>query len=46
MDGIIAELRRVQQQLADEEDKHHIDDIIRLAERCKNTPGTVLVFAG
>ena len=46
MDGIIKELLVVRDEVADSYDKAHIDDIIRLAERCKNTPDTVLVFAG
>ncbi len=46
MNGIIEELLRVKKEVSDPADKKHIDDIIHLAERCKNTPDTVLVFAG
>lgn len=44
--GIINELLKVKEEVSDPSDKAHIDDIIRLAEKCKNTPDTVLVFAG
>ena len=44
--GIITELLKVKEEVSDHSDKAHIDDIIRLAEKCKNTPDTVLVFAG
>jgi hypothetical protein len=46
MDAIIKELLRVKKEVSDPSDQEHIDDIIRLAERCKNTPNTILVFAG
>ncbi len=44
--GLIDELSRVKEEVTDSSDKAHIDDIIHLAERCKATPDTVLVFAG
>lgn len=44
MDAIIKELLRVREEVTDHEDKAHIDDIIRLAKKCKNIPDTVLVF--
>jgi hypothetical protein len=46
MDGIIEELIRVRTELEASEDQQHIDDIIRLANKCKEIPNTVLVFAG
>ncbi len=46
MDGVVQELLKVRQEVSDIEDQYHIDDIVRLANQCKNTPGTVLVFAG
>ena len=46
MDEIIKELLRVKEDLEDIEDQKHIEDIIRLANKCKNTSDTVLVFAG
>jgi hypothetical protein len=46
MDGLIEELLRVRQEVSDPADQEHIDDIIRLAKKCKETPGTVLTFAG
>lgn len=46
MDGIIQELLKVKGEVSDIEHQHHIDNIICLANQCKNTPGTVLVFAG
>lgn len=44
--GIIQELSKVKEEVSDPSDKAHIDDIIHLAERCKNTPETVLIFSG
>ena len=44
MDAIIAELQRVQKEVVDPADQAHIDDIIRLAQQCKENPETVLVF--
>lgn len=46
MDGIIEELLRVRAEVTDPADKAHIDDIIRLARKCKEMPDTVLTFAG
>lgn len=41
---LIAELRRVKDELQVPEDVAHVDDIIALAERCAREPGTYLVF--
>jgi hypothetical protein len=46
MDGIISELLRVREEVEILENQQHIDDIIQLAKECKETPNTVLVFAG
>lgn len=46
MPDIIKELLKVRKSLTDLEDQQHVDDIIQLAEKCKNTPNTVLMFAG
>lgn len=46
MDAIIGELLRVRKEVTDRDDQAHIDDIIRLANKCKETPDTVLVFDG
>src|SRR5471030_1809970 len=46
MEVIVQELLLVRQELVDDQDKKHIDDIVRLANQCKKTPGTILVFAG
>ncbi|WP_032113001.1 hypothetical protein [Candidatus Paracaedibacter symbiosus] len=46
MDAIIEELLCVRQEVTDPADQVHIDDIIRLAKKCKETPETVLTFAG
>ena len=44
MVGIIEELQRVRKDVVDSADQAHIDDIIRLAQQCKEDPETVLVF--
>jgi hypothetical protein len=44
MPDLIAELRRVRDELQAPEDVAHADDIIALAERCAREPGTRLVF--
>lgn len=46
MDGIIAELLKAREELHDLADQRHIDALIQLAKECKETPNTVLVFAG
>lgn len=46
MDAIIEELLRVRGEITDPDDQAHIDDIIRLAKKCKELPETVLVFSG
>lgn len=46
MDAIIKELQSVKNNLSDVGDRKHIDDIIRLALKCKNDSNKVLVFAG
>lgn len=46
MDAIIEELLRVRKEVSDHEDRAHIDDIVRLAKKCKQIPGTALVFSG
>lgn len=46
MDSIVKELLRVKEEVEPIDDKKHIDDIIRLAEKCKRTPDTVLVLSG
>ncbi|AIL12859.1 hypothetical protein IM40_03985 [Candidatus Paracaedimonas acanthamoebae] len=46
MDAIIEELLRVRKEVADPGDQTHIDDIIRLAKKCKEMPETALVFSG
>jgi hypothetical protein len=44
MPELIAELRRVRNELRAPEDVAHVDDIIALAERCAREPGTRLIF--
>jgi hypothetical protein len=44
MPDLIAELRRVRDELGAPDDVAHVDDIIALAERCAREPGTRLVF--
>jgi hypothetical protein len=44
MPELIAELRRVRDELHAPEDVAHVDDILALAERCAREPGTLLVF--
>lgn len=44
MPELIAELRRVKDELQAPEDVAHVDEIIALAERCAREPGTRLVF--
>lgn len=44
MPELIAELRRVRDELRAPEDVAHVDDIIALAERCAREPGTRLIF--
>jgi hypothetical protein len=44
MPELIAELRRVRDELQAPEDLAHRDDIIALAERCAHEPGTRLIF--
>jgi hypothetical protein len=44
MPALIAELRRVKDELQTPEDVAHVDDIIALAERCAREPSTRLVF--
>jgi hypothetical protein len=44
MPALIAELRRVQDELQEPGDVAHVDDIIALAERCAREPGTRLIF--
>ena len=46
MDALIEELLKVRAELPNPADQEHIDDIIRLANRCKEDANTVLVFAG
>jgi hypothetical protein len=41
---LIAELRRVQDELVTPEDVAHVDEIIALAERCAREPGRYLIF--
>jgi hypothetical protein len=44
MPELIAELRRVKDELQAPEDVAHVDDIMALAERCAREPGTRLLF--
>jgi hypothetical protein len=44
MPELIAELRRVKDELQAPEDLAHVDGIIALAERCAREPGTRLIF--
>jgi hypothetical protein len=44
MPDLIAELRRVRDELQAPEDVAHVDDIIALAERCTREPSTRLIF--
>jgi hypothetical protein len=44
MPELIAELRRVQDDLHEPEDVAHVDEIIALAERCAREPGRYLIF--
>jgi hypothetical protein len=44
MPDLIAELRRVKDELQAPDDVAHVDDIIALAERCAREPDTRLVF--
>ena len=46
MDALIKELLRVRREEADPSHQAHIDDIIRLANKCKKIPETILMFAG
>lgn len=46
MDEIIKELLVVRENLTDPSDQHHVNDIIHLAKKCKNTPDTLLMFKG
>ncbi|AIL12858.1 hypothetical protein IM40_03980 [Candidatus Paracaedimonas acanthamoebae] len=42
MDAIIEELLQVRKEVTDPEDPAHIDEVTRLAKKCKETPDTVL----
>ncbi len=44
MDALTKELLQVREEVKNSEDKAHIDEIIRLAKKCKEMPGTVLTF--
>ena len=46
MTDIIQELSKVKQDLTDFNEIKHVDDIIEIAERCKNMPDSGLLFAG
>lgn len=44
MDEILHELQIVYQQLENIQDRQHVKDIMKLAEKCKVTPNTLLIF--
>ena len=46
MDDVIEELLKVRQDLTNSGDQKHVDDIIQIAEKCKNIQNTVLMFSG
>ncbi|AIL13785.1 hypothetical protein IM40_10330 (plasmid) [Candidatus Paracaedimonas acanthamoebae] len=46
MDAIIEELLCIRKEVINPGDQAHIDDIIRLAKKCKEIPDTVLTFSG
>ncbi len=46
MDGLIKELTQVEADINEQEDIKHIEEIISLAEECRNNPNTILIFEG
>jgi len=44
MDAIILELERLKKELLTKDDVYHINEIIDLANKCKNLPDSRLIF--